>query len=223
MTSCKNLPPPPKGWKCLDCWQCRFPPGTKQGTCSQVTSSGPDRFMTSCEASGAGVYTTKKQCLKKCGTPPINCYTCFIQPGQTKGQCILTHPVKTGTNKPVDKCSDSPNTFATMAECRKECTGTGPVVPVAKCWAIKNSETCDCTYGDAFGPLGPVQSCNPKQGFYKTQDSCIKACKEEKKPKDDTKLWIVIGVIVGAIALLLIIGLVLFFVWHHQKQSYEEL
>ena len=213
--SCQNLPPPPRGWKCLDCWQCSFPPGTKQGTCSQVASRGPDRVMSSCETSGAGIYTTKEECLKKCGTPPINCYTCFIQPGQSEGQCILTHPVKTGTNEPVDKCSDSPNTFATMAECRKECTGTGPVTPVAKCWAIKNSETCDCAYGEAFGPHGPMQSCNPKQGFYNTQNSCIKAC----KPKKDDKLWIIIGTIVGIVVLLLIIGLVLFFVWRHRKHE----
>jgi len=168
--------------------------------------------MTSCEATGPNLFSSKESCVKKCGIPPINCYTCFISPNEKEGRCILTHPVKTGTNEPVDKCSDSPNAFSTMEECRRACVQKGPVTPVAKCWAIQNSESCKCTYGEAIGPHGPLQSCEQSKGFYNTQSGCVKACEaEHQKVKNYTWLWILLGV-GGGIFLLLIIGIILYFV-----------
>ena len=216
MTSCKNLPPPEKGWKCLDCWQCSHLPGSKTGTCLRVASTGPDKNMTSCEAAEPNLFSSKKGCVKKCAKPPIDCYTCFINPGEQRGKCILTHPVKTGTNEPVDKCEDSPNTFSTAKECQKACVQKGPVNPVAKCWAVQDSETCKCTYGEAVGPDGPLQSCSPSEGFYNTKEKCVQTCKGEHSTS--VKIWIILGVITGVLLLLFVVGVILYFLWKRKQK-----
>lgn len=158
------------------------------------------------------LFSTRKKCIQGCGGPPpgVACYKCDIQPGESRGRCIEVHPSDPVTRDPLKKCPQWPNIFPTRKECQDKCTSVGPVDPVAICWT--SDSECKCQKGQAEGPHGPLSSCDPNLGFYNTQGECVKAC-EDRKPDDSRTLWIVLGVVGGVLLLLIIIGVILYFVW----------
>lgn len=212
---CEHLPPPPEGSSCVNCWQCLFPPGSTRGTCEYVAYRANTEHA---ECKDIGTYNTKEECQKACGIPPITCYNCSSVPGTGRNECIVTHPVHSGTNQPYDNCTDLPNTYDTMAECQSKCEDT-PVA--ASCWAIGSVPNCTCVFGSAHSPDGhPLDHCDNNLGYYDSQGTCVQACEDSKRTHiDKGRMYWIIGGVIGGLVILFIIGLIIFALYKHSQKN----
>lgn len=211
--SCTEYPPP-KGDKCLECWQCNAYAPKSERRCGKVYIRGPAQSITTCEAASSEstpTFSTQAQCDAACGTAPppsITCYLCNIQPGQKVGECAAVHPTDKKGNY-LKTCPDWNNMFATDAECKAQCKQGGHVVPVPKCWVP--DDNCVCTEGLMPG----VKACDPTQGSYATEAACVKGCKEAFKPLQPAKtrklLSAGIVALVGAVVLAAIVMMLYLF------------
>ncbi len=220
MSKCWGVTPQP-GWKCIDCWQCRWPPGGIK-SCSQSQVNGLAKYITTCKAAGTPgrpMRDTKEECEKACGLAPkgVACWHCDISVADKKagknGKCVEIHPTD-GNGNPLKKCPNWINVFDSLVKCQKACTSIGPVTPTVNCWA--KGSVCDCRYGTAMGPDGPLQSCKSSDGNYDTQGECQQACAPKKK-KDWKWLWIGLG-IGGGLLLLIIIIVIVYLATRHKKK-----
>lgn len=99
-----------------------------------------------------GMYATKADCLNACSKKKyITCYSC-------NSGCI---PQTFQT----EKCSDL-GLFTTKEECdnSKECAYN------KGCYLIRDKNPCKCE-------PSPCYRWNPKQGFFKTEEQCMNACR----------------------------------------------
>jgi len=163
------------------------------------------------------LFSTQEKCVENCGgkAPGVACYRCEIKSGEKKGTCVKYHPIDSRGN-PYKVCPKGDNIFPTLQECEAKCVGSGPVKPVAHCWSA-NPPGCDCQFGEARGPDGPLESCESGLGFYDTKGECQREC--GKKSKDDKTLWIVLGVVGGVLLLLIIIGIIVYVAWKKKHRQ----
>ena len=211
--SCESMGPPPPGSKCINCYMCRWPPGTNTGVCTYGGIEGRSKYITTCKAAGPQFTATKEECEKMCTKPwtGATCYQCTLGTNEAVGKCDRIYPIDPVTLRPATRCPVASDIFTSLSKCKEACRSNGPIKPTVKCWSPGSSsgEDCHCTYGDSYGPDGPLPSCLSSQGNYDTEAECKQSCIHKKK-KDLKWLWIGLG-IGGAVLLLIIIIIVIIY------------